>query len=41
MGIAQAKLPAYAEEAAATPFNQTSARPTGASGYLAIAQEAF
>ena len=41
MGVADAKLPAYAAEAAATPFNATSARPTGADGYLAIAQEAF
>ena len=41
MGIVAARLPAYASEAAASPFNQTSARPAGADGYLAIAQEAF
>ncbi len=41
MGVAEDKLADYAAEAAATPFNQTSARPTDADGYLAIATEAF
>jgi 4-hydroxybutyrate dehydrogenase len=41
MGIAEGALPAFAAAAAASPFNQTSARPTGPDGYLSILREAF
>ena len=41
MGVAGDRLPEFATQAAATPFNRTSPRPTDRDGYLAIAQDAF
>lgn len=41
MGVPADSLLGFAEEAARTPFNTTSARPDGADGYLALARNAF
>ena len=41
MGVPADKLPGFAEDAARTPFNATSARPAEADGYLELARNAF
>lgn len=41
MDVPPDHLTGYAEEAAGTPFNATSARPAAAAGYLALAYAAF